>query len=101
MIALGGFIKPNINMSGDVKFEGTQEEWEALAKKNREDAFMERLVNEEKELGNKIVGLSTALNTDGFAEKVGDYQFQLLALQHSAMVTYRRILIMRIEDLSK
>lgn len=84
-------------MSGDVKFEGTQEEWEALVKKN---AFLERLINEEKELGEKIVGLSKGLNSDGFAQKVGDYQFELLNLQHSSMITYRRILTMRIKDLT-
>ena len=51
-------------MSGDVKFEGTQEEWDALVKKNnadalaKQDAFLERLINEKKELGEKIVGLN-------------------------------------------
>jgi hypothetical protein len=105
---LGGFVKPtNNDMSGDVKFEGTQEEWDALVKKNNADAlakqnaFLERLVNEEKELGEKIVGLNKALQSDSFAQKVGDYQFELLNLQHSAMLTYRRVLIMRLKDLTK
>ncbi len=94
-------------MSGDVKFEGTQEEWDALVKKNNADAlakqddFLERLINEEKELGEKIVGLYKGLQSDGFAQKVGDYQFELLNLQHGAMITYRRVLIMRIKDLTK
>lgn len=94
-------------MSGGVKFEGTQEEWDALVKKNnadalaKQDAFLERLINEEKELGEKIVGLNKGLQSDGFAQKVGDYQFELLNLQHGAMITYRRILIMRIKDLTK
>jgi len=97
---LGGVIKPkHNNMSGDVKFEGTQEEWDALVKKNNEDAFLERLINEEKELGEKIVALNKALNSDGFAVKVGLFQFELLNLQHGAMLTYRRVLIMRINDL--
>jgi len=35
--ALSGLVKlTNNNMSGDVKFEGTQEEWDALVKKNNE-----------------------------------------------------------------
>jgi hypothetical protein len=84
-----------------VKFEGTQEEWDALVKKNNADAFLERLINEEKELGEKIVGLNKGLQSDGFAQKVGDYQFELLNLQHGAMITYRRVLIMRIKDLTK
>ena len=54
----------------------------------------------EKELGEKILGLSKALNSDGFANKVGSYQFDLLNVQHGAMITYRRVLIMRINDLS-
>ncbi len=92
-------------MSGDVKFEGTQEEWDALVKKNnadtlaRQDAFLERLINEEKELGEKIVGLNKGLQSDGFSQKVGDYQFELLNLQHSTMIAYRQVLIMRIKDL--
>lgn len=64
------------------------------------DAFLERLINEEKELGEKILGLSKALNSDRFADKVGKYQFELLNVQHGAMITYRRVLIMRIADLT-
>jgi len=86
-------------MSGEVKFEGTQEEWDALVKKNNEDAFLERLVKENEELGEKIVALNKALQSDGFAVKVGLFQFELLHLQHSAMLTYQRVLIMRINDL--
>jgi len=94
-------------MSGDLKFEGTQEQWAALEKKNnadglaKQEAFLERLINEEKELGEKIAGLNKGLHSDGFAQKVGDYQFELLNLQHGAMITYRRVLIMRIKDLTK
>lgn len=87
-------------MSGNVKFEGTQEEWDALVKKNNDDAFFDRLINEEKELGEKIEGLNKGLNSDGFAEKVGEYQFKLLSLQRKSMITYRKILNMRIKDLN-
>jgi len=104
---LGGVIKPNkYNMSGDVKFEGTQEEWDALVNRNnadalaKQDAFLERLINEEKELGEKIVGLNKGLQSDGFAQKVGEYQFDLLSLQHSTMLAYRRVLNIRIKDLT-
>ncbi len=66
-----------------------------------ETTFLERLINEEKELGEKIAGLNKGLSSDGFAKKVGDYQFELLSLQHSTMIAYRRILNMRIKDLTK
>jgi hypothetical protein len=83
-------------MTQNAKFEVTQEELRLLVKNN---AFLERLINEEKELGEKIVQLNSGLNSEGFAQRVGDYQFELLNLQHSSMITYRRILIMRIKDL--
>jgi len=63
--------------------------------------FIERLILEEKELGERIARLNEALNKDGFAKKVGDYQFELLSLQHSLMIAYRRILNIRIQDLKK
>ena len=66
---------------------------------NKETTFLERLILEEEELGQKIAGLSKALNSDGFCEKAGEYQFELLGVQHSAMVAYRRILLLRIKDL--
>lgn len=70
-----------------------------LAEETKEETFLDRLIREEQELGEKIAGLAKALNTDGFAEKVGDYQFDLLCVQHSAMLTYRKVLRMRIADL--
>jgi len=63
------------------------------------DAFLERLINEEKELGEKIASLTKALHADGFSQKVGDCQFSLLFLQHSTMIAYRQVLIMRIADI--
>jgi hypothetical protein len=66
---------------------------------NSVDTFLERLVLEEKEIGEKIVALNNGLMSNGFSEKVGMTQFELLALQHSTMMSYRRVLIMRINDL--
>jgi hypothetical protein len=65
----------------------------------KETTFLDRLIIEEKELGEKIIGLNAGLNQPGFSEKVGDYQFELLALQHSTMIAYRRVLNMRIKDI--
>lgn len=64
------------------------------------ETFLQRLILEEEELGQKIVNLNKGLGSPGFAEKVGTMQFELLATQHSAMITYRRVLILRINDLS-
>ncbi len=64
-----------------------------------EQTFLERLIQEEKELGEKITGLIKAIESPRFVEKVGAYQFELLALQHSCMLAYRRVLNMRINDL--
>jgi hypothetical protein len=61
--------------------------------------FLERLIEEEKELDKKVSSLCCALESDGFKEKVGEYQHNLLSLQCNTMLTYRRILIMRIDDL--
>ena len=38
-------------MTGDVKFEGTQEEWDALVKKNRADGLKELIGRLEYRLG--------------------------------------------------
>jgi hypothetical protein len=63
--------------------------------------FLERLIIEEEDLGIKINALNQGLHSDGFAKKVGDYHFELLDLQHSTMVAYRRVLRMRIKDLTE
>ncbi len=63
------------------------------------DTFIQRLALEEQELGKKIEALNKGLFSDGFAKKVGDYQFELLGLQHSTMLAYRRVLNLRINDL--
>jgi hypothetical protein len=57
------------------------------------------VIVENEELGEKIVALNKAISSDGFVVKVGLFQFELLHLQHSAMLTYQRVLIMRINDL--
>jgi hypothetical protein len=66
---------------------------------NENMSFLDRLLFEEEELGKKITALNQAINKDGFNKIVGDYQFDLLCLQHSCMTSYRRVLTMRIQDL--
>lgn len=64
------------------------------------ETFLQRLKIEEKELGEKIVALNNALSKDDFSGKVGYTQFELLNIQHSAMLAYRRVLNIRINDLN-
>lgn len=61
--------------------------------------FLERLIEEQSQLQEKIEKLKTALASEGFVEKVGVYQFKLLSLQYNAMETYKEVLDLRIEDL--
>lgn len=43
--------------------------------------------------------LCKALNSEGFQEKVGTYQYSLLIIQQAAMVAYKHTLTMRIQAL--
>lgn len=78
--------------------KGAGRKWKTERLDELKETF-EKLIKEEKELGEKIVSLNESLFSDRFNEKVGNYQFELLNLQHGAMITYRRILIMRINNL--
>ena len=60
---------------------------------------LDRMIIEERELNEKIFSLAVAIGSDGFCDKVGAYQFELLCAQHSTMIAYRRILNLRITDL--
>jgi hypothetical protein len=64
-----------------------------------EESFLDRVIKEEYELGVKITALSNFLNKDYVNKITGDLQFSYLNLQRSAMIAYRQILIIRIEDL--
>lgn len=75
--------------------------FEKAYKEENPSTFLERLILEEAALGEKMTGLGKALSSDRFSEQVGDYQFELLWIQHSAMAAYRRVLNMRIKDLTK
>lgn len=80
-------------------FEEAKEYNQPQLQGNSPITFLDRLVLEEQQLGEKITALNKGLSSDGFAEKVGDYQFELLNLQLSTMTAYRRVLTMRIKDL--
>lgn len=65
----------------------------------KETTFIERLEKEAEELSEKITALGKALDSDGFATKVGGYQYDLLQVQSYAMSTYHNILLTRLTDL--
>lgn len=56
---------------------------------------VERLEDEFVEVASRLHRLRKALNTDGFREKVGPEQYDLLHQQHEAMHQYRGILALR------
>jgi len=61
---------------------------------------LERMEIELDELNTKIEKLSSALGSDGFIEKVGEYQYNLMVTQYHTMAAYRGVLILRINDLN-
>lgn len=58
-----------------------------------------KLTMEERQIGEKIIKLNQDLSTDGLPKKIGDYHYALLLLQHSTMIAYRQVLIIRIQNL--
>ena len=63
------------------------------------EEVIEKLILEEEELGEKISNLTAFLNKDYINKTIGDLQYSYLGIQHSAMLTYRKVLILRIQDL--
>ena len=59
-------------------------------------SFMDRLRIEYNELNDKLGKLNTDLQKDGFREKVGDYQYQLMIQQKVGMGIYLSSLEARI-----
>lgn len=59
------------------------------------------LEKEEKELGPIISDLYISTNEGVFSKRENEYQYELLKLQHDALIVYRNILRMRIDDLKK
>lgn len=67
--------------------------------KETNSTFESRLIDEYKQLGDRLGKLNTALNRDGFKEKVGEKQYNLMCLQNDAMANYWNALRDRIDDL--
>lgn len=68
---------------------------------NKETTFLDRLIQEEKELGEKLIGLVQFLNKNDVNKIIGEYQFSLLNIQQANMSAYRQILIARINNLKE
>lgn len=67
--------------------------------KETNSTFESRLIDEYKQLGDRLGKLNTALNRDSFKEKVGEKQYNLMCLQNDAMTNYWNALRDRIDDL--
>ena len=67
--------------------------------KETNSTFKSSLIDEYKQLGDRLGKLNTALNRDGFKEKVGEKQYNLMCLQDNAMTNYWNALRDRIDDL--
>ena len=61
--------------------------------------FKERMCQEHSELSERIGKLNVALCNDGFREKVGDYQFELMKEQALGMEKYYLALTARLVDM--
>lgn len=66
---------------------------------NSNSTFESRMIEEYKQLGDRLGKLNTALNKDGFKEKVGEKQYNLMCIQDKAMTEYWNTLRERMLDL--
>ena len=64
------------------------------------DSFLERLVNEQKELNEKLTKLNSFIDGANFSS-IEPIQQSLLKIQSSSMKSYNDILVLRISHLNK
>ena len=65
----------------------------------KQDKYQKELLIEFNELKKRLDSLNTNLSTDGYCEKVGDYQFKLMKKQSLGMETYYNALSERLKDI--
>ena len=65
----------------------------------KQDKYQKELLIEFNELKKKLDSLNTNLTTDGYCEKVGDYQFKLMKKQSLGMEMYYNALSERLKDI--
>ena len=61
--------------------------------------FKKRMLDEHCELSERMHKLEAALAKEGFREKVGDYQYQLMKEQAQGMEMYFKALTARMNDM--
>lgn len=65
----------------------------------KQEEYQKELLIEFNELKKRLDSLNTNLNTDGYCEKVGDYQFKLMKKQSLGMEMYYNALSERLKDI--
>ena len=65
----------------------------------KQDKYQKELLIEFNELKKRLDSLNTNLSTDGYCEKVGDYQFKLMKKQSLGMAMYYNALSERLKDI--
>ena len=65
----------------------------------KQDKYQKERLIEFNELKKRLDSLNTNLTTDGYCEKVGDYQFKLMKKQSLGMEMYYNALSERLKDI--
>lgn len=65
----------------------------------KQDKYQKELLIEFNELKKRLDSINSNLNTDGYCEKVGDYQFKLMKKQSLGMEMYYNALYERLKDI--
>ena len=65
----------------------------------KQDKYQKELLIEFNELKKRLDSINSNLNTDGYCEKVGDYQFKLMKKQALGMEMYYNALSERLKDI--
>lgn len=65
----------------------------------KQEEYQKELLIEFNELKKRLDSINSNLNTDGYCEKVGDYQFKLMKKQSLGMEMYYNALSERLKDI--
>lgn len=61
--------------------------------------FKKRLLEEYAQLQDRFYKLDKALSSEGFSDKVGPFQYNMMILQYHGMATYLSALKLRLDNL--
>lgn len=65
----------------------------------KQDKYQKELLIEFNELKKRLDSINSNINTDGYCEKVGYYQFKLMKKQSLGMEMYHNALSERLKDM--